>query len=61
MNMKIRRPRSCLGWFLWVFGVLVIFVLLYNGYAQARIALARMQAEGSHCVYNRLRQKSSGE
>ena len=46
MKIKIRRPRSCLGWFLWMLGALVIFVLLHNVYAQMRISLARMQAEG---------------
>lgn len=46
MNVKIRRPRSCLGYLGWLVAIFFVFVLLYNGYAQVRIALARMQAEG---------------
>jgi hypothetical protein len=44
MNIKVRRPRSCLGWMLWVSGALVVFVLIYNVYAQVRIYMAREQA-----------------
>lgn len=44
MNIKIHRPRSCLGWALWVLAVLVLFVLLSNLYAQVRIYMARGQA-----------------
>lgn len=45
-KIRLHRPRSCLGWFLWALGALVIFVLLYNIYAQVQIFFARMQAEG---------------
>lgn len=44
MNVKIRRPRSCLGWMLWVLAALVLFVLLNNIYARARIFWAHRQA-----------------
>lgn len=45
MKIKLHRPRSCLGWFVWVFGILLAFILLSNIYAQVRLAIARTQAE----------------
>ena len=45
MKIKPHRPRSCLGWFAWVFGILLAFILLSNVYAQVRLAIARTQAE----------------
>ncbi len=45
MKIKPHRPRSCLGWFAWVFGILLAFLLLSNVYAQVRLAIARTQAE----------------
>ena len=45
MKLKPQRPRSCLGWFAWVFGILLAFLLLSNVYAQVRLAIARTQAE----------------
>jgi len=41
MKIKPHRPRSCLGWFAWVFGILLAFILLSNIYAQVRLAIAR--------------------
>ena len=38
MNIKLQRPRSCLGWLAWVFGVLLLIFMLSNGYAQWRMA-----------------------
>ena len=48
MNIKIHRPRSCLGcvaWLGWLLIALIAFVLLYYGHVQVRISLARTQAE----------------
>jgi hypothetical protein len=45
MKIKPQPPRSCLGWFAWVFGILLAFILLSNVYAQVRLAIARTQAE----------------
>jgi hypothetical protein len=45
MKIKPHPPRSCLGWFVWVFGILLAFILLSNAYAQVRLAIARTQAE----------------
>ena len=45
MKIKPQRPRSCLGWFAWVCGILLAFILLSNIYAQVRLAIARTQAE----------------
>jgi hypothetical protein len=45
MKIKPQPPRSCLGWFAWVFGILLAFILLSNAYAQVRLAIARTQAE----------------
>ena len=45
MKLKPQRPRSCLGWFAWVFAILLVFLLLSNVYAQVRLAIARTQAE----------------
>ena len=45
MKIKLHPPRSCLGWFAWLFGILLAFILLSNVYAQVRLAIARTQAE----------------
>mgnify|MGYP001164675807 FL=1 len=45
MKINLQRPRSCLGWFAWVFGILLAVILLSNVYAQVRLAMARTQAE----------------
>ena len=45
MKIKLQPPRSCLGWFAWLFGILLAFILLSNVYAQVRLAIARTQAE----------------
>lgn len=45
MKIKPQRPRSCLGWFAWVFGILLAVIVLSNAYAQVRLAIARTQAE----------------
>ena len=44
MKIRIRRPRSCLGWFLWLLGILLSLVLLNNLYAWARIFAAQAAA-----------------
>ncbi len=44
MKIKIRRPRSCLAYFLWVFGILLSLVLLNNLYARVRISAAQAAA-----------------
>ncbi len=44
MKMKIRRPRSCLAYFLWLLGILLIPVLLHNMYAWARMFAAHAAA-----------------
>ena len=44
MKMKIRRPRSCLAYFLWLLGILLIPVLLHNLYAWAHIFAAQAAA-----------------
>ena len=38
MKLKPHRPRSCLGWFAWVFGTLLVLFVLGNVYAQLRMA-----------------------
>ena len=38
MKLKPHRPRSCLGWFAWVFGILLVLFVLGNVYAQLRMA-----------------------
>ena len=38
MKIKPHRPRSCLGWFAWVFGILLLIFVLGNIYAQVRMA-----------------------
>ena len=38
MKLKIQRPRSCLGWFAWIFGILLLIFALGNVYAQVRMA-----------------------
>jgi hypothetical protein len=38
MKIKPHRPRSCLGWFVWVFGVLLLIFVSGNVYAQVRMA-----------------------
>ena len=45
MKLKPHRPRSCLGWFAWVFGILLLIFVSGNVYAQVRLAIARTQAE----------------
>ncbi len=45
MKIKPQPPRSCLGWFAWVFGILLAILVLSNVYAQVRLAIARTQAE----------------
>jgi hypothetical protein len=45
MKIKPHRPRSCLGWFAWVFGILLLIFVSGNVYAQVRLAIARTQAE----------------
>jgi hypothetical protein len=44
MKLKIRRPRSCLSYFLWLLGILLIPVLLHNLYAWAHIFAAHAAA-----------------
>ena len=44
MKIRIRRPRSCLGWFLWPLGILLSLVLLNNLYAWVRIFAAQAAA-----------------
>ncbi len=44
MKIKIRRPRSCLAYFLWLFGILLSLVLLHNVYAWAHIFAAQAAA-----------------
>jgi hypothetical protein len=44
MKIKIRRPRSCLAWFLWLLGILLILALLNNMYARVRIFAAQAAA-----------------
>jgi hypothetical protein len=44
MKTKIRRPRSCLSYFLWLLGILLIPVLLHNLYAWAHIFAAHAAA-----------------
>ena len=44
MKIKIRRPRSCLAYFLWLLGILLIPVLLHNMYAWAHIFSAHAAA-----------------
>jgi hypothetical protein len=44
MKIKIRRPRSCLSYFLWLLGILLIPVLLHNLYAWAHIFAAHAAA-----------------
>jgi hypothetical protein len=38
MKLKPHRPRSCLGWFAWVFGILLLIFVSGNIYAQWRMA-----------------------
>jgi hypothetical protein len=45
MNLKLRRPRSCAGWFLSMVGILLLLVLLNNVYAKGRVFMAHMQAK----------------
>ena len=45
MKLKPHRPRSCLGWFAWVFAILLLIFVSGNVYAQVRLAIARTQAE----------------
>ena len=45
MKIKLQPPRSCLGWFAWLFGILLAVILLSNVYAQVRLAIAHSQAE----------------
>lgn len=44
MKIRIHRPRSCLGWFLWLLGILLSLALLNNLYARARIFAAQAAA-----------------
>jgi hypothetical protein len=44
MKIKIRRPRSCLAYFLWLLGILLSLVLLNNIYAWAHIFAAHAAA-----------------
>ena len=44
MKIKIRRPRSCLAYFLWLLGILLSLVLLNNMYAWAHIFAAHAAA-----------------
>jgi hypothetical protein len=45
MKLKLQRPRSCLGWFAWVFAILLLIFVSGNVYAQVRLAIASTQAE----------------
>jgi hypothetical protein len=38
MKLKPQRPRSCLGWFAWIFGILLLIFVSGNIYAQWRMA-----------------------
>ena len=44
MKIKIRRPRSCLAYFLWLLGILLSLVLLNDLYAKVRIFAAQAAA-----------------
>jgi len=44
MKIKIRRPRSCLAYFLWLLGILLIPVLFHNIYAWVHIFAAQAAA-----------------
>lgn len=44
MKIKLRRPRSCLAYFLWLLGIVLIPVLLHNMYAWAHIFAAHAAA-----------------
>ena len=44
MNIKIRRPHSCLGCSIWLIAAVVAFVVLSNVYAKMRLYLAHEQA-----------------
>ncbi len=44
MKIKLRRPRSCLSYFLWLLGILLILALLNNMYARVRIFAAQAAA-----------------
>ncbi len=44
MKIKLRRPRSCLAYFLWLLGILLSLVLLNNVYAWVRIFAAQAAA-----------------
>ena len=44
MKIRIRRPRSCLAYFLWLLGILLSLVLLNNLYARVRIFAAQAAA-----------------
>ena len=44
MKIKLRRPRSCLAYFLWLLGILLSLVLLNDLYAKVRIFAAQAAA-----------------
>ncbi len=44
MRIKIRRPRSCLAYFLWLLGIFLSLALLNNMYARVRIFAAHAAA-----------------
>ena len=44
MKIKLRRPQSCLAYFLWLLGILLSLVLLNNMYAKVRIFAAQAAA-----------------
>ena len=45
MNVTIRRPRSCLGWLAWVFGLLLVLFALSYTIDMARLANAWHEAD----------------
>jgi hypothetical protein len=45
MNLKLSRPRSCAGWFLWALIALILLVPVSNIYAKVRLFVAGIEAE----------------
>jgi hypothetical protein len=44
MKIKPQPPRSCLGWFAWVFGILLVLFAISYSIDMVRLAIARHQA-----------------
>jgi len=44
MKIKPQRPHSCLGWFAWVFGILLVLFAVSYSIDMVRLTIARQQA-----------------